>query len=189
MVRRSEDYEDRGIPLCRRHVLQMVYKILKTKGRVTEIGKGWVDEFVSRHPGIQSKAGKSIDKQRALATDISILRKDLDRFYTLNSRYHVLPENIWNTDEKGFAMGLGEGGTVLCRTGRRNPKIMQEGKRDWVTVIEVVAGTGKVLAPLVIHSSTAHLMGHHSNINYGSSQDAFSTHLKAGYTSTEVVRW
>jgi len=66
---------------------------------------------------------------------------------------------------------------------------MQEGKRDWVTVIEVVAGTGKVLAPLVIHSSTAHLMGHHSNINYGSSQDAFFAHLKAGYTSTEVVRW
>jgi len=189
IVHRIDDYDDRGIPLCSRHVLQMVYKILKAKGRVAEIGKGWVDELVGRHPGIQSKAGKSIDKQRALATDISIFRKDLDRFYTLKSRYHVLPENIWNTDEKGFAMGLEGGGTVLWRTGRRNPKIMQEGKRDWVTVIEVVAGTGKVLAPLVIHSSTAHLMGHHSNINYGSSQDAFFAHLKAGYTSTEVVRW
>ena len=187
IVRRIEDYDDYGIPLWRRPVLQMVYEILKAEGRVAEIGKDWVDRFVSRHPGIQSKVGKSIDKQRALATDISILRTHLDRFYTLKSRYDVLPENIWNTDEKGFAMGLGGGGTVLCRTGRRNSKIMQEGKRDWVTVIEVVSGTGKVLAPLVIHSSTTHLMGHHSNINYESSQDAFFTHSKAGYTSTEIT--
>ena len=187
IVRRIEDYDDRGIPLRRRHVLQMVYEILKAKGRVAEIGKGWVDRFVNRHSGIQSKVGKSIDKQRALATDVSVLRKHLDRFYTLRSRYHVLPENTWNTDEKGFAMGLGGGGTVICRTGRCNPKIMQEGKRDWVTVIEVVSGVGKVLPSLVIHSSAADLMGHHSNINYETSQDAFFTHSKAGYTSAEIT--
>ena len=85
IVRRIEDYDDRGIPLRRRHVLQMVYEILKAKGRVAEIGKGWVDRFVNRHSGIQSKVGKSIDKQRALATDVSVLRKHLDRFYTLRS--------------------------------------------------------------------------------------------------------
>ena len=187
IIHRIEDYDDRGIPLRRRHVLQMVFEILKAKGTVADIGKGWVDRFVKRHPGIQSKVGKSIDKQRALANDAAILREHLERFYVLRSRYHVLPENVWNTDEKGFAMGLGAGGTVLCRTGRRNPKIMQEGKRDWVTVIEAVSGDGKVLAPLVIHSSTAHLIGHHSNINYEIDNDAFFTYSKAGYTSSEIT--
>jgi len=187
IVQRIEDYDDRGIPFRRRHVMQMVYEILKTKGRMPEIGKGWVDQFVQKHPGIQTKVGKCLDKQRALATDISILKEHLERFYLLKSRYHVLPQSFWNTDEKEFAMGLGAGGTVLCRTGRRNPKIMQDGKRDWATVIEVIAGDGKVLAPLVIHSSTAHLMGHHSNINYEISTDAFFTHSKAGYTSSEIT--
>jgi len=57
---------------------------------------------------------------------------------------------------------------------------MQDGMRDWATVIEVIAGDGKVLAPfqVVIHLSTAHLMGHHSNINYEISTDAFFTHSK-----------
>jgi len=188
IVQRIEDYDDGGIPLRRRHVMQMVYEILKAKGRMTEIGKGWVDRFVQRHPGIiQTKVGKSLDKQRALATDISILKEHLERFYLLKSRYHVLPQNVWNTDEKGFAMGLGVGGTGLCRTGRGDPKIMQDGKRDWATVIEAIAGDGKVLAPLVIHSSTAHVMGHHSNINYEISTDAFFTHSKAGYTSSEIT--
>jgi len=84
-------------------------------------------------------------------------------------------------------MELGAGGTVLCRTGRRNPKIMQDGKRDWATVIEVIAGDGKVLAPLVIHLSTVHLMSHHSNINYEISTDAFFTHSKGRYTSSEIT--
>ena len=133
-----EDNDYRDIPLRPRHVLQMVFEMLKAKGGVADIGKGWVDHIVNKHPGIQTKVGKSIDKQRALAKDVAILKKHLERFYVLKSRYHVLPENVWNTDEKGFAMGLGGGGTVLCRTGRRNPKSMQNGKRDWVTVIEAV---------------------------------------------------
>lgn len=184
---RIEGYDDSGISLCRRHVMQMVYKILKVKGRVVEIGKRWVDRIVKRYSVIQTKIDKSLDKQRALATDVAILKEHLERFHVLKSRYHVLPENVWNTDEKGFAIGLGAGDTMLCRTGRRNLKIMQDGKRDWATVIEVISGDGKVLAPLVIHSSTTYLMGNHSNINYEISTNAFFAHLKAGYTSSEIA--
>jgi len=129
MVQRIENYNDHGISLCSRHVLQIFYKILKARRRVAEIGKYWVNHFVCRYQDIQSKVGKNIDKQRALATDIAILQKPLEGFYILKSQYHVLSENVWNTHEKGLAMGLGGGGTVLSRTERQNPKIMQDGKR------------------------------------------------------------
>jgi len=89
IIHRIEDYDNRGIPLRTRHVLQMVFEILKARGTVADIGKGWVDRFVKRHPGIQSKVGKSINKQRALATDAAILREHLERFYVLRSRYHI----------------------------------------------------------------------------------------------------
>ncbi|RPB03901.1 hypothetical protein L873DRAFT_1668683, partial [Choiromyces venosus 120613-1] len=89
-----------------------------------EIGKGRVDDFVNHHQGIQSKVGKSIDKQRVLTIDISILKEHLERFYTLKSRNKVLPENVWNIDEKEFKMGLGTGRIVLYCTGRENLKIM-----------------------------------------------------------------
>ncbi|RPB03284.1 hypothetical protein L873DRAFT_1594616, partial [Choiromyces venosus 120613-1] len=82
------------------------------------IGKGMVDHFVNHHQGIQSKVGKSIDKQRALATDISILKEYLQRFYTLKSRYKLLSKDVWNTDEKRFTIRSGTSRTVLCCTSR-----------------------------------------------------------------------
>jgi len=52
IVQRIENYDNRSIPLHHGRVIQMVYEILKGKGRVAEIGNGWVDRFVQRHPGI-----------------------------------------------------------------------------------------------------------------------------------------
>ena len=84
-------------------------------------------------------------------------------------------------------MGLGGGGTILCRAGRKNPRIMQDGKCSWVTVVEAISGNGKSIPPLIIHASNVHLMGHHSNINYEKDTDAYFTHSKAGYTTTEIT--
>jgi len=187
IIDRIKDCDDRGIPLRRRHVLDMVYQLQKVNGKMGEIGKHWVDRFIARHPEIQSKVGKTLDKQRSLATDPAIFKEHLNRFYNMRCKYHIKPENTWNTDEKGFAMGLGGGGTILCRAGRKNPRIMQDGKRSWVTVVEAISGNWKSIAPLVIHASNAHLMGHHSNINYEKNTDAFFTHSKAGYTTTVIT--
>jgi len=52
IVKRIENYDNRSIPLHHGHVIQMVYEILKGKGRVAKIGNAWVDRFVQRHPGI-----------------------------------------------------------------------------------------------------------------------------------------
>jgi len=45
---RIGDYDDRGIPFRRRHVMQMVYEILKAKGRMAEMGKGWHCALLNR---------------------------------------------------------------------------------------------------------------------------------------------
>jgi len=58
---------------------------------------------------------------------------------------------------------------------------------DWVIVIEAVGSDGKVLAPLIIHCSRAHLIGHHSNINYRIDNNTLFTYSKAGYASSEIV--
>jgi len=181
------DCHDRRIPLRQRHVLDMVYQLQKGRGKLSEIRKDWVDRFITRHAEIQSKVGKTLDKQRSLATDPEIFKEHLNRYYNMRCKYHIKPENSWNTDKKGFAIGLGGGGTILCHTGRKNPRIMQDGKRSWVTVVEAISGNGKSILPLIIHASSAHLMGHHSNINYEKDTDANFTHSKARYTTTAIT--
>ena len=157
------------------------------KGKIGEIGKHWVDQFIARHPEIQSKVGKTLDKQHLLATDPEIFKELLNGFYNMPCKYDIKTENTWNTDEKEFAIGLERGGTILCHAGRKNPWIMQDGKCSWVTVVEAISGNGKSVLPLIIHASNVYLMGHHSNINYEKNMDAFFTHSKAGYTTTQIT--
>jgi len=95
-----------------------------------EIGKHWVDRFIARHPEIQSKVGKSLDKQYSGGMDPEIFKEHLNHFYNICCKYHIKPENSWNTDEKGLAKGLGGGGTSLCCGGRKNPRIMQDAKHS-----------------------------------------------------------
>ena len=54
-------------------------------------------------------------------------------------------------DEKGFRMGTVLRCHVICRRSWRSPKLIQDGSRDWVTVIEAISGDGRVLSPMMIN--------------------------------------
>ena len=48
---------------------------------------------------------------------------------------------------------------VVCRKGRRNPRYIQDGNREMVTVIECVSADGSVLPPMHIYKGSSHSMG------------------------------
>lgn len=73
--------------------------------------------------------------------------------------YNILPENTYNMDEKGFMMGIASRCKVICRRGRKNPRLMHSGNREWVTVIEGVSGSGEALPPIVINQGAGHYKG------------------------------
>lgn len=56
-----EDWDDRGLPPRRRHVLGMVASLLRDRGSPGQIGKHWLDRFLGRHPEVKAKVGKTID--------------------------------------------------------------------------------------------------------------------------------
>jgi hypothetical protein len=164
----------------------MAGSLLRDRGVEDRIGKYWLERFLRRHPEIEAKVGKTIDKQRALATNATGFNQHLDRFQQTKSRYHVRDGNIWNTDEKGFAIGLALGGTVICRASRRNPHLIHDGNRSWVTVVESISGDGRVLEPFVIYPAVAHYLGHHSNIEYEEHEDVTFGLSQSGYTDREL---
>lgn len=54
-------------------------------------------------------------------------------------RYGILPDDIYNFDGKGFAVGLVSTARVVTRAeyyGRR--AVLQPGNREWVTAVETV---------------------------------------------------
>jgi len=141
---------------------------------------------------LDSKVGKTLDKERALASDLDSFKIHLDRFYHIKCKFHVSKVNTWNPDEKGLAISLSWAGVIVCRMSRGNPSIIQDGGREWITVVEAISGEGKVLAPLIIFKAGAHLMGYHIHIKMEEKEDAlayFSTSSK-GYTNTAITfKW
>jgi len=66
---------------------------------------------------------------------------------------------MYNMDEKGFMIGVALRCKVICKRGRRSPKLTQDGIREWVTVVETVSGDGRVLRPMIINKGLHTIWG------------------------------
>jgi hypothetical protein len=65
--------------------------------------------------------------------------------------YNILPGNTYNMDEKGFLMGqIGRSKRVFARETwekKRKTQALQDGSREWITVLACVEADGEVLLP------------------------------------------
>lgn len=66
-------------------------------------------------------------------------------------QFGIDPDDIYNFDETGFAMGLTATAKVITRSeyyGRR--ALLQPGNREWLTTIECTNASGWALPPYMI---------------------------------------
>jgi hypothetical protein len=86
-----------------------------------EVGINWYRAFEERNPDIRTVLSSSLDRQRALAST----KVGYDAYYRnlawIIQTFNILPENIWNFDEKGFIIGLCGRYIVYARPDRKNP--------------------------------------------------------------------
>jgi hypothetical protein len=60
------------------------------------------------------------------------------------------PEDIYNIDEKGAAIGvIGKQRYIVSKSEKR-PKSTQDGNREWATLVEYISLKAKVLSPWII---------------------------------------
>ena len=62
-------------------------------------------------------------------------------------------------DEKGLLLDIALKAKVTCCRSRKNPRYIQDGNRELVTVIECVSAAGEVLPPMYTYKGSAHLVG------------------------------
>ena len=66
----------------------------------------------------------------------------------------VIEADTYNVDEIGTMISLGDNPLVIGPSAVRKVFTMDPGKREWVTILECVSASGRVLLPLVIFKST-----------------------------------
>lgn len=106
---------------------------------------------MKRHPELSNRFSRRYNYERAKCEDPKIIGEWFTLVQKTILQYGIDPNDIYNFDETGFAMGLTATAKVTTRAeyyGRRSP--LQPGNHEWVTAIECINTSGWALPPCVI---------------------------------------
>lgn len=161
------DQDDRGFPPRLDMVKDMALNLerKRTSAEPSPIGKHWVSRFLKRQPSLALKMSTQLERQREHAKDPKLLQDYFSKLGVLIRKHGLKAFQIFNMDEKGFLMGMAARSMVMCRRGRRNPRVTHDGHRELVTVIETISAAGEVLNPFVINKGAGHYMGWYKNLS------------------------
>lgn len=124
------------------------------------VGKNWPSSFIQRRNELLTCFSKRYDYQRALNENPKAIKEWFTTVQRTIEENGIQPEDIYNFDETGFAMGLISAQKVVTRTeyyGRR--PILQPGNRECVTAIETICADGYSLPPCIIFKGQIYIAG------------------------------
>ena len=111
--------------------------------------------------------------------------------YSAIERYDVQPENTYNMDEKGFAIGLiGRSKRVFSKASYKKKKSvqsLQDGNREWVTLLASICADGSALPPgLILTGADSTLQSSWVQDIEPGKHDVFCTATPSGWTNDQV---
>jgi hypothetical protein len=121
------------------------------------VGLRWASNFVKREPGVKSRMTRQRDRQRVLCSDQGVIRPWFNLVQNVKAKYGIQDEDTYNFDETGFTMGIGNRVKVVTASERRTEPIgVQQGDREWVTLIAAINAMGWAIAPYLIFKAKNH---------------------------------
>ncbi|EED11542.1 conserved hypothetical protein [Talaromyces stipitatus ATCC 10500] len=142
LVKWMLDLDKRGLPPRHSLIREMANYLLSQHG----------------NQQIESKFSRKYNYEGAKCEDPKIIQEYFDRVREVILEYGILPEDIYNFDETGFAMELCATAKVITGSDRyARPKLLQRGDREWVTAIEAVNSTGWALPSYIIFKAKKYM--------------------------------
>jgi hypothetical protein len=179
----------RGAPPRPTTVQEMADILLAARGstQVQTVGEKWVYNFVKRHPGLSTRYSRRYNNERAKCEDPKIIQEWFNLIQKTILENGIDPDDIYNFDETGFAMGLIATAKVVTRAeyyGRAS--LLQPGNREWVTSIECISASGWALPPCIIFKAKSFIKGWFDS----SPKDWLFQKSDNGWTSHEIgLNW
>ena len=154
---------------------------------VQTVGEKWGYNFVKRHPELSTRFSRRYNYERAKCEDPKVICEWFNCVQQTILQYGIDPDDIYNFDETGFAMGLTATAKVITRAeyyGRRS--LLQPGNREWVTAIECTNASGWALPPCIIFKGKIYIEAWFDNLP----EDWHFEVSPNGSTSDEIgLRW
>jgi hypothetical protein len=151
LVQYIEGLSERGLPLTREMVRNFGSAVAQE-----EVSEAWVSRFLKQNnTHLTSKWATEMDCNRHVADFEESYRRYFELLHSKMRQYDVEAENVYNMNEKGFFVSItGRSKRVFSKAAwQHNEKTqaLQDGSREWITVIAAVCADGKTLP---LHSSS-----------------------------------
>ena len=115
-----------------------------------QVSVTWPKHFCKHHPDLKMKKTTGLEKARAKALNRHAVNGFFDMLTEVIEEYGILPENLYNMDEKGLQLGIGARATAMIDRDQKTAYSVEDGNRELVTVIETICADGSILHPSVI---------------------------------------
>jgi len=149
--------DERGYPPRLTDVEDMANSLLAERNQ-PPVGKNWAGTFVKRRPELTVRFNRKYDYKRALCEDPEVIQGWFRLVENTKAKYGILDEDTYNFDESGFMMGVISTGAVVTGSERRGrPKTVQQGDREWTSIIEGINAMGWAIPPFIIFKGKHHL--------------------------------
>ena len=151
LVKYIKELTERRLPPTRAMIRNFACIIGKT-----EVSDSWVTRFINRNKDqLTSRWTSAMDSVRHKADSPSKYGSYFELLQRKIAEYDVEPEHTYNMDEKGFAIGVvGRSKRIFSKDAYEKKRVtaaLQDGNREWVTVLAAVCADGSALPPGIIY--------------------------------------
>jgi hypothetical protein len=156
------------------------------------VGEGWVTRFINRNKDhLMSQWTNGIDRVRHEADSEVKYKYHFDLLHSKMEEYHVLPQNTYNMDEKGFMIGCtGRSKRVFGKELWERKEIresLQDGLREWITVLACVGADGSALPlSLIFQAANGNVRSTWVQHIEAGKHDVFVTSSPSGWTNNDI---
>ncbi|KAF9441488.1 hypothetical protein P691DRAFT_799479 [Macrolepiota fuliginosa MF-IS2] len=154
----------RGLPVIANMLSDHAQDICGKKPRLN-----WPQKFVERHADLKCQAHSL--NPTVVANFFKLLMATI-------LEYNIPCENIYNADEKGVQLGVGQSVAVIVDQSQKTVQQVENGNQEMVTIIKAICADGGALPPSVIFQENKYIQspltthpgwtldGHNSHCTY-----------------------
>jgi hypothetical protein len=173
-------------PITVRETANLLFAARGTIPSIT-VSEKWVYNYVDRCPNLSTRFSRRYNYERAKCEDPKMVKEWFNLVQKTINENGIDPDDIYNFDETGFAMGLIATAKVITRAEYYSRRaLLQPGNREWVTSIECTGASGFSLPPMVIFKGKHFIAGWADGVP----KDWHFEVSPNGWTSDEIgLRW
>jgi len=131
----------------------MTKHLMTIKGDLNSLEQHWYKNFLHQHSDFKIQYSHNLNQNQKDVKNLEIIQKWFDLYNFTWIQYGILKSDIYNMNEKKFAMSITDSFKVLVQHTKAQAFSVQVDNQNWVSFIECVSFNDTTLSPYFIFKS------------------------------------